>query len=372
VKRTIVVGDLHLSRGAPKKVGDAFAKLLGDHPGSRVVVCGDFFDFSADHPTSSVEDALGAHPLAKKSLAEHVERGGELWLAAGNHDSEVGSGDFASRLACALGLRSPQGRIRISPWFFRIGSVHIEHGHLFDPDNAPAHPLVQGEVSLGVHFVRELIAKTGAHAYLNRNDETPLKLFLSSFTLYGQRAPFVIYKYFETAFRALARSGPFFRSVDPDEACVATFARDAGISEAEARRLASIAPPPTLASMTRTFARLYLDRVAATLALASGAGLFAFGKRGAGASLAALGAIGLVVSWSISHDRYGGAVEERLRRGAADVRQVCAADLVIFGHTHREHESEGYANTGSFAFPRTDRGRPYLELHGSRAVRRYL
>ena len=32
------------------------------------------------------------------------------------------------------------------------------------------------------------------------------------------------------------------------------------------------------------------------------------------------------------------------------------------GHAHREASDAGYANTGSFAFPRGAPGRPYLEL----------
>ena len=78
--------------------------------------------------------------------------------------------------------------MRVSPWFFREGGLHVEHGHLYDPDNAPAHPLV-GAPSLGVHFVEEFIAKTGAFAYLNANDGTPLELFLCAFPGTGARAP---------------------------------------------------------------------------------------------------------------------------------------------------------------------------------------
>jgi predicted phosphodiesterase len=58
------------------------------------------------------------------------------------------------------------------------------------------------------------------------------------------------------------------------------------------------------------------------------------------------------------------------------VAGVTGAKLVVFGHTHREAQSEGYANTGSFAFPRDAPGRPFLEIEGTaaepRAVRRYI
>lgn len=371
--RTVVVGDLHLARGTAPAVGVALARLVDLHAGARLVVAGDAFDFSADHPTSSVEATLAAQPAARAALACHLDRGGELWLAAGNHDAEVADDGFVARLAAALGARDTS-RIRATPWFFRAGDAHVEHGHVFDADNAPAHPLVRGAPSLGVRFVRDFVAKAGAHAYLNRNDEKPLELLLSSFALYGRRAPFVIYRYFHTAFDALARSGPMHEArgeVEAGEALVAGYARSAGVPEDEVRRLVALGAPPTMESFARTFARLYLDRVVATAALAGGAVALATGRRRAGAALAGLGVLGLAVSWGIAHDRYGGRVHDSLRRGAADVRAATGCRLVVLGHTHRACDEDGYANTGSFAFPR-DGARPYLVLDGARAERHFL
>jgi UDP-2,3-diacylglucosamine pyrophosphatase LpxH len=371
--RTLVIGDLHLAKGTPKAVSAALARLLDAHPATRLVVAGDLFDFSADHPQSSVEDTLGAHASARTALARHLDRDGEIWLVGGNHDSEVSTAGFAERLARALGVRH-HFRIRTTPWFFRLAGVHIEHGHLFDADNAPAHPLVQGAPSLGVRFVREFVAKTGAHAYLNRNDQKPLELFLSTFKLYGKRAPFVIYQYFHTAFSALAESGPRYRAkgeAERGEELVHEFARSTGMDEDEVRKLAALRSTPTLESFQRTFARLYLDRVLATVSIAGGATAFALGKRKTGAAMMGLGAIGLAVSWGIGRDRYRGAVHESLRLGAADVRAATGCQSVVFGHTHRALDEEGYANTGSFAFPE-GKQRPFLEIEGSRLVRRHL
>ena len=370
--RTIVVGDLHLAKGTPKVVSAALARLLDAHPASRLVVAGDLFDFSADHPQSSVEDTLGAHASARVALARHLDRDGEIWLVGGNHDTEVSAPGFPERLARALGVRH-HFRIRTTPWFFRLAGVHIEHGHLFDADNAPAHPLVQGAPSLGVRFVRDFIAKTGAYAYLNRNDRKPLELLLSTLKLYGKRAPFVIYQYFHTAFSALAESGPMYAQGEAQrgEALICGFARSTGMNEDEVRKLAALRATPTLESFRRTFARLYLDRVLATVSIAGGAAAFAAGKRKTGAVAMGLGAIGLAVSWGISHDRYRGAVHESLRRGAADVRAASGCKSVVFGHTHRAMDEDGYANTGSFAFPE-GKQRPFLEIEGARLVRRHL
>jgi UDP-2,3-diacylglucosamine pyrophosphatase LpxH len=382
--RTLVLGDLHLTRHTPRVVTDDLARLLRGHGGARVVIAGDLFDLSADDPRArrdhAVERAIAAHPDARAALADHVDRGGELWLVGGNHDAEVGVQGFDGTLADALGLaHEARARVRTTPWFFRDGAVHVEHGHLYDPDNAPAHPLVQGEASLGVHFVEEFIAPTGAHKYLNANDGTPLKLFLSSFSWYGKRAPYVIYRYFHAAFGALLRSGPLYRAsheVAEGHARVEDFVRAFDVPKELVEGLLAIGAQPTLESVSRTFTRLYLDRVAATLAIAGGLGAIGLGHGRAGATVLGMGALLMGASWARGHDRYAGTVADHLSRAATRIAETTDAKLVVFGHTHREALDASYANTASFAFPREAPGRPYLEIVGSRAApraeRRYL
>jgi predicted phosphodiesterase len=95
-----------------------------------------------------------------------------------------------------------------------------------------------------------------------------------------------------------------------------------------------------------------------------------------GATLASAGAALMAVSWALGHDRYAGSVTDRLASSARSVARESGAKLVVFGHTHREAIEDGYANTGSFAFPRQAPGRPFLEIEGSlespRVARRYL
>src|SRR6185503_6229397 len=123
--------------------------------------------------------------------------------------------------------------------------------------------LASARGTLGVHFVEEFIAKTGAFAYLNANDKTPLHLFASAFRWYGRRGPFVVYTYFEAAFSALAKSGRFW-SGDADaaraEASLSSFLEDAGIDERTVRVLMDERATPTMTSLGDTIARLYLDR----------------------------------------------------------------------------------------------------------------
>src|SRR6185369_11688151 len=179
LSRTVVLADLHVVRDTPHAVTDDLARLIDAHAGARLVFAGDLFDLPASTPRlphrRTVEEALGAHPSARAALGRYLDRGGELWLLGGNHDAEVGTEGFAEHLVAALGASpAAAARVRTSPWFFREGALHVEHGHLYDPDNAPAHPLVNGVSSLGVHFVEEFIAPTGAHHYLQTNDQTPL------------------------------------------------------------------------------------------------------------------------------------------------------------------------------------------------------
>lgn len=381
--RTIVLADLHLVGQTPKPLGDDLAALVEGHRGARIVLCGDLFDLPSEMPNvardKALGSALGAQPRVRAALAEHVERDGELWLVSGNHDAEVGAPDFKSALADAFAVpAASRQRIRTTPWFFREGGLHLEHGHLFDPDNAPAHPLVIGARSLGTHFVEELIAPTGAHRYLNANDQTPLKLLTSAFAWYGRRGPHVVYRYFHTAATAMAASGPFYPAhgeVAAGRALEAAFAEEHALPAEQLARLVALGAEPTMASLQRTFARIYFDRVLATFALMGGLGAALAGRPRAGAVALAAGAAVMGASWARGHNRYAGTVTERLREGASAVREVTGAKLVVFGHTHREALEEGYANTGSFAFQGAAPGRPFLEIEGTaaapRAVRRY-
>lgn len=380
-RRTLVLGDLHLARATPRAVSDDLATLVRNHPGDRLVFAGDLFDLSAEAPERPQREALGAvlahHAAAGPALAEHAERGGELWFVGGNHDAHVAERHFKQDLAEVLGLSAAsQAHVRHTPWFFREGGLHIEHGHLYDPDNAPAHPLVVGEPSLGVHFVEQFIAPTGAHAYLHHNAQPPLQLFLASFKWYGKRAPYVIYRYFYTAFTAMFRSGPFYRA-HPEKAAgeleVARFMDEAGLSAEMIDELLALGAKPTMESLAATFSRIYFDRVLSTVAMGMGLGGLALGRPAAGALLCALGAAGMAHSWSHGKSRYVGRVVDRLADSAKRIGEVSQAKLVIFGHTHCEALDGVYANTASFAF---SAGRPYLEVEGGadspRAVRRYF
>ncbi len=373
--RTVVLGDLHLSSHTPRAASADLVSLLEAHRGARVVFAGDFFDMSAEGHTDrdrAVEAGLAAHPHVAAALTEHVDRSGELVFLSGNHDYEIGG---AGALTGALGLvGASRDRVKVTPWFYRQDGVHIEHGHLYDPDNAPPHPLASPRDALGVHFVEQFIAKTGAFAYLNANDKTPLSLLVSAFRWYGVRGPHVVYTYFRAAFLALAKSGRFYEGEHEAaraEAGLADFLADVGLDEPTARALIAERATPTTTSFSDTLARLYIDRVAATVSVMAGLSAFSLGKRKLGLALGALGLGGLAWSWSRGHDRYGGKVPARLDEAATRIARATGSPLVIFGHAHEIADRPGYANTSSFSFPRGTPGRSFLELEGTRATRRF-
>jgi UDP-2,3-diacylglucosamine pyrophosphatase LpxH len=369
--RTIVLADIHLTKAAPAALVADLVRIVEAHPADRIVFDGDLFDLSAEpgapaDRAAALHEVLDVHATFRDALARHISGGAELWLVAGNHDAEVGTPRGSEALREALGATGEaSARFRTTPWFFEDGGVHYEHGHLFDPDNAPAHPLVDGDASLGVLFVERFIAKTGAHRYLNANDAPPLGLFLAAFRWYGRRGPFVVYTFFETAVAALGKSGDRHRGASERAAgsvVEAAFAEAAGTTPAVLRALLDEAADPTLASTTDTFFRLYLDRVTATLALVGGLGALGLGRRRLGASSVVLGAAVMAASWARRHDRYSGRVEATLRACASRVAEITKSSVVVFGHTHVEALEPTYANTGSFAFPRAAPGRPYLAI----------
>lgn len=364
---TIVVADVHLTRYTPPEVTSSLAGVIERNAGSRLVIAGDLLDRSAEEQPPSLDELFGRHPSLRRALGEHIGRGAELVLCAGNHDAELKDDGMRRELARVLALdTAATERLVVSPWIWRSGALHVEHGHLYDPDNAPAHPLVGEAPSLGVRFVKDFIAPTRAYTYLNRNDKMPLELFLEAFTRYGARGPYVVAQYFRTAFAALAASGPspIERERREGEALVASFAERIGMPAEDLAQLGARAPEPTMARLDATFARLYLDRVAATVSLLGAGTLAVLGRRRAAAAAFAFGAVAMLTSWARSRDRYGGRVVERLVDGARLVAEVTGARAVVFGHAHRPELREGYANPGSFAFP-VGRERTYLRIGGT-------
>lgn len=361
----LVLSDLHLSREPLPDVDRAVARTLREHTGHELVLNGDVFDLSHDppwvDPAKSVLGLLGGFPETRAALRTHLAQGAPVTLVAGNHDAPTMSSCVRVALAGALELQGA-APLRSAPWCVRRGAVHIEHGHLYDADNAPTHPLSLWSPEtepLGIALTRRFVAPSGVSDFAHAHETTPLQGLLRAFALYGVRTPAMIARYFATAFRLCWEAGrqPLAAERELGDRALAAVARELGVQSEVLEGLLDRAPAPTHHDFLRLFMRLYFDRVAAAL-LAVGAGAAAVVLESPPlAAGAAIGLAYLVGSAGIRLNGYRGRMESRLREAAHDIRELTGARWVLFGHTHREDRSDGYYNSGSFAY---GRARPFI------------
>lgn len=377
----LIVSDVHLNYATSAPHAADLARLIGEFPRAEIVLAGDVFDLSRDPPrrdsAASIVELLAHHRALFDAFHSHLSTGGKVTLIAGNHDAAVADHRVRSALLEALGLQE-NAPLETEPWFLRRGRVHVEHGHLYDPDNAPAHPLAlwsHATEPLGIALTRRFLAPTGALDMAHAHETTPLAALRRSVELFGARAPIVVAQYFATAIRLCVEAG---RQSDVTlerqigESALESYATQAGLPADLLAELASAGAHPTHLRFSDTFMRLYFDRVFATLSLLMGASTLIVRRSAAGAALAALSAAYLGTSVKKNKSRYSGVIEQRLREAAGRVAEKTDAELVVFGHTHREDQGPRYLNSGSFAYTRTQ-GRPYILLeHGAVPERRYF
>jgi predicted phosphodiesterase len=366
----VVVSDTHLGPESPVGVARDLAKLVSASKGAEIVLSGDAFDlsFAPRHEQSAeyLAALLNRAPELGTAFHRHVAGGAPITVLPGNHDAALGERPVADVFRERLGL-SEGAPVRVSPWFVRRGDVHVEHGHVYDPDNAPVHPLAEwnGRTEpLGVALTRRFVAKTGASDFAHAQNATPVSSLARAFRLYRARAPGMIAHYFKTAIELCAESGPAMaphaeRERSVGEGRLFAFAGDVGVAPDTLAALIGRTPPPTHLRRKEMFLRLYFDRVFATLLLATST--VAIPRRPM-ASLLALASFAYLAGSTLRRkDRYGNLPRLRLSDGAARIRELTSARIVVLGHTHHSVAEHGYLNTGSFAFP-GKMGRPYVTV----------
>lgn len=159
--RVLILSDIHLGAATGSATSDAWVSFLDwvgersddDAVPWRLVVLGDFLDLL--HAPADVRDPLAAldavaarHRSAFAALGTAVERGVQIDLVPGNHDSELLDTDVQEHLralvAEAAGA-SPTpllARFRIQRWFLLVpGFLYAEHGSQYHALNAVADPL---------------------------------------------------------------------------------------------------------------------------------------------------------------------------------------------------------------------------------------
>jgi predicted phosphodiesterase len=370
----LVLSDLHLGPAAPPGADEALEALLDQHPGHELVCLGDLLDLStqtAPAPTGhSVAQQLAGCVALGRGLRNHLKRESPVTLVAGNHDAELTLPDVRSHLLRALDLPN-DSPLYIEPWWMRRANVHLEHGNVWDPDNAPVHPLAPVERKhepLGVALTRQVLAPTGAFQFAHAHHTTPLKGLLWAVQELGVRAPELIIRYFAAGTRifvAAATDGPA-RLRNLGAAAADEFARTHELSPELVSMLDSLRPLPRQVEAKAIFARLYFDRALATVVAASSLTLGLVAAQTTLLLLAAAGVIYLAGSKGDRAHRYSASLLQRVRRAALEIQPLVQADLVVFGHTHVTEAVPGYVNTGTFGFPSAD-GRPFLvwDEHGT-------
>jgi hypothetical protein len=384
VARTIVVGDLHVRDGGDPRPARALAALLSREPTANVVFAGDTLDLAAEPVATAGEAARRAlqhAPELGHAIAERASRGITTTFIAGNHDAAIAQPDTTAAIHEGLGL-SPEHRsfVRTEPWFHQIadGAVHIEHGHVYDPDGAPTHPLASvARDDVGISILRRFIVPVGGHFLVAHNAEAPLPLLMRVIKTYGPRAPQVIFKYISSAMTTWLQSGDAF-PLEGDrregEQRLRDYAAEVGLDAETLAMLLDAHATPTRARRTETFLRLYLDRVLATSAILSGTTVSAAGAvlgsstvALAGVPVAAVGALCLSASLLVGVNRYHGRAERSLAIGAERAAEITGSKTVILGHVHVDVSGPRYRNTASFAFmPRN----PYLVVERDGSVER--
>jgi predicted phosphodiesterase len=363
----VIVGDVHFSHGGRPEAGQALARLVEAHPGAEVILNGDIFNLSLDaperDPLESILAMLRAEPALKAALRKHLAGSGRLTFIPGNHDAALSDpllrAPFLAWLE--LGTAAP---VSFSTWFVRRGRVHVEHGHVYDPDNAPTHPLVRptpGTEPLGVALTRRFLAPNRAFDFAHATEITPLEALLRAMRAFGSKMPLILVRYFATSSHFCREAGwrpELARERELGDELLAAAAKELGLELGVLRALLDDRPRPTHESFERSFFRLYFDRIAATLAAGAGVSLGLLAKSGGALGLGALSGLYLVESQRRGRNRYEGLPVRRLRQASGSVRDITGAETVVFGHTHVAETLPGYLNPGSFTY-RAGAPRPY-------------
>ena len=363
----IVTSDLHLSAGASSATVRDLLRLLESYPGHELILAGDVFNLSWEAPGRSASEAvlalLAEYPELAEALRKQLAAGTPLTLLAGNHDAGLMSTDVRKALLEKLEL-SASAPLEVASWFVRRGGVHIEHGHFYDPDNAPAHPLAQWSHAtepLGIAITRRFVRPSGAYHFSHAHETTPLAGIAKAFRIYGARTPYIIAQWFQVAGTLCLETrqrGRFDAEYAAGESALQGFAQLVELPPEVLRTLLRSGAEPTHYDFRKTFMRLYFDRVIASSSLLLSGGAYLAWKSRAAGLAALLAGLYLIQSVQRTGNRYSELPEERLRAAAQRVRELTQASAVIFGHTHHVDEVPGYANSGSFGY--APQGRPYV------------
>ncbi len=350
--------------------------VLKEHPGSNVVFLGDLFEFSAtgaQHPDAALGELLTANPRFCAALRRHTASGGQVHWVAGNHDAALAAASPGAAEAAGID-------VTVWPWFMRVGSVHLEHGHLFDRDNAPLHPLARWDIRdepLGIALMRRIVVELDIPMWAHAHQTTPARAVSQAARWFGWRLPVTATRVFGrlVAINLSAVGGRWGRVRSArrhGQEALAAYAAQSGLAESMLERVIASAPPPTHTRWGTAFRRLYLDWVSALGAAGIGA-LVGFASGSIWPWVATVAGASYVAKegYFRRESRYPPPLDA-LRAGAHQLVRLTGASRVIFGHTHVEEDDGVYANLGSFGYANAS-GRAYaLVTEDGTFTRRHL
>ena len=366
----LVLSDLHLTRSPDPQVCAQVAALLAAHPDHELILNGDTFHWSVEPagycPGMLVAETLERAPALADALRHRLAHGTPVTILAGNHDVLAAAPHTLATACRALGV-SEQAPLRGAAWFLHRGRLHIEHGHLYDADNAPAHPLVPpaGPTEpLGVAITRRFLTRHGALEFVHASETTPARGLARACRRYRARAPRVVLGYFAYAAHQcwLARHAALHRSErDEGNRRLDHYAQEHDLDLSHLYTLSASLPRPTHHSVRATFSRLYLDRASATFGTLAGTAIALSGASLAGLGVTAACSTYLLASIARKHNRYAGRVEAALEMAARRIRELAGIEWVVMGHSHHACSTPGYLNSGSFTHAKGG-GRPFLHV----------
>jgi hypothetical protein len=364
----VVLSDAHLAPGDGRAVSCDLAQLVANHSRAEILLNGDTFTLSGESSEPASLQALGqlldGHADLRSALRGHLAAGSPVTLIAGNHDAALMAPASRELILGRLELIA-QAPLSVEPWFVRRNRLHIEHGHVYDRDNAPTHPLARWSLHsepLGIALTRRFVVPNRAWGFAHAHETTFARGLWQALRWYGLRGPAIVARYYTTAtvlWLEAGRESQIAGERAVGDQAVGGLAQRAGVPVECVRELLRAAPPPTHHRRWDMFMRLYLDRSLALLVTASAGALLAGPAPPAGLAAGVVGAGYLTASVLRSGNRYRGQLGPDLRAAAQRVAAVSGAECVVFGHSHREDEAPHYVNTGAFSCP-TQRGRPYL------------
>lgn len=233
---------------------------------------GDTFDLSIDppklDPALSAARHLADNPELSEALSEQLRNGVPVVLFAGNHDAQLAEPQVRGKILGCLGLNE-NAPLSCGVWCMRRAGLHLEHGHIYDPDNAQTHPLVapnHDTEPLGITLMRNVLAPTNALFFAHAHELTPLRGLIQAFVRLGPGAPRLVTRYYIEALRTFARAKP--ASFSQEESLGAKrlidYAKASNLDIESLRHVLATRAMPRHHDKREVFFRLYLDRSIAT------------------------------------------------------------------------------------------------------------